>query len=61
LIRVHALGMRATATAAADGPEFAIAQDTFVLAHNERSADADSWDTVEERKAFMLLGRGDTT
>jgi hypothetical protein len=53
--------MRATATAAADGPEFAIAQDTFVLAHNERSADADSWDTVEERKAFMLLGRGDTT
>jgi tetratricopeptide (TPR) repeat protein len=51
------LEMRSTATAAQDDPEFAIAQDRYVLAHAKRSDDPDSYDSVEERMAFLLLKR----
>jgi tetratricopeptide (TPR) repeat protein len=45
------------ANAALDDPEFAFGIDRFILAHTKREDDDHSYDFVESRYAFALLGR----
>jgi tetratricopeptide (TPR) repeat protein len=49
--------MSSLADAAVDDPEFAFGVDRFILAHTKREDDDHSYDLVEFRYAFALLGR----
>ena len=49
--------MSSLADAALDDPEFAFGVDRFILAHTKREDDDHSYDFVEFRYAFALLGR----